>query len=335
MARTRWPASGSRPGQHPLADQQRPRRRTRRAPARSASAGTVNGTSGRCSARRAPVNSALVTGSGAVRLTGPARSSCRAGSGARRPSRRSDDPDHHCRPLPSRAAEPEPEERQHPAEHAALARLSTSTGAQMARPGRRRPRRARWRPPSRRTARRRKPVPAGAGLVDHPVAGVAVEADRRSRTASTRGRPSSAGQRARPACAVPSTRLSTSSRLYASVQRRSPMPAPGQVDDGVDALQRRRVEPPPHGSQRTSSVRRGRRGGPAGRRSCPSARSARTSAVPMQPRRAGTMAIFHARPPTACRRRAGRTGPRVAVRPGSAATRDRARPRSCPPRAAP
>ena len=84
------------------------------------------------------------------------------------------------------------------------------------------------------TASAGSPSPGRRALVHGAVPGVAVVADRAAArpapAAVRRGR-----RRPRRSAAVPSTRLSRISFLYASVQRRSPTPAPGEVDDGVAA----------------------------------------------------------------------------------------------------
>ena len=106
-----------------------------------------------------------------------------------------------------------------------------------------------------RTTSPRKPCPGRAGLGEHLVAAVAVEADRRRRTTSTGAwpRPASSASAEATVC-VPSTREARICCLYAGVQRWSPTPAPARWTTRVDAVEGARVErrgwPGPTGPRR-------------------------------------------------------------------------------------
>ena len=127
--------------------------------ARSANPGTSSGV-GRFTARpSAAVNSALVTGAGPVRFTGPATSSCPIANSSARTSSSRLIHGMYWRPLPSRAPSP--------SENSGLSRPSMppdgrqhQAGAHQHHPGARPAGRVRWPPPSPRTAGRGSRRPA-------------------------------------------------------------------------------------------------------------------------------------------------------------------------------
>ena len=144
--------------------------------ARSAKPGTSIGV-GRLTARpSAAVNSALVTGAGPVALTGPASSSCPIANNSARTSSSRLIHGMYWRPLPSRAPSPR--------ENSGFSRASMPPVGDSTSPVRTSTTRTpalladsvaasqSWHRPA------RKPWPAGADLVEHPVAGVPVVAHR-------------------------------------------------------------------------------------------------------------------------------------------------------------
>ena len=217
----------------------------------------MGSTVGRCSTvPNTLVNVAFVTGSGAVRLTGP------DSVGGQQVLDGGDvvvdgDP---ALPLPSRAepaAQPELEQRQLLLQRAAR-RRQHDAGAEVgdsdatSRPGR-------WPPPTatHRSARNPSPGADVSSSTSSPRSPYQPTAEPDRNTAGGAG---SGGDRPRPAARSCCSRLSSSSRLYSSVQRWSPMPAPGQVDDGVDAIDRLARQ---HAGRRvpvTSTSRRTERG---------------------------------------------------------------------------
>ena len=153
-----------------------PRRRTRRAAVRSANPGTISGV-GRFTARpSAAVNSALVTGAGPVRFTGPDTSSWVIANSSARTSSSRLIHGMYWRPLPSRAPSP--------SENSGLIRPSIPPAGASTRPVRTSTTRAPACSAGAVAASQssqswaRKPPTGRRGFVDGAAAGVAVVADR-------------------------------------------------------------------------------------------------------------------------------------------------------------
>src|SRR5689334_24164882 len=248
---------------------------------RSATRGTGGSTTGRCSTRpSALVNSRLVTGAGPVRLTGPAIPSVPSTCRIAPTSSASEIQDHHCRPEPSGAASPSRASgRSRPSspplpQTSPLRRWATRTPASSA---------ARVAASQRRQTCARKSYPAGSDSSTgaSPVSPYQPIADADS---SARGRGSRAVTAAMAALSVSvaSTRLASTARLRAAVQRRSPMPTPARLTTASTPASAAGSSVPAAGSQRSSS-------GPAGGRRTsrstvwPSSRSVGSRAEPISP----------------------------------------------------
>ena len=222
---------------------------------RRTGAGTGNSV-GRCSTRPiAAVTSRFVTGYGAVRLNGPDRPSVSMQMPDRGDLVVQRDERPVLPPVAQPPAEPRPEQREQPPPRPALAGDDQ--------PG---PREHRAYPGLLRGRGRRLPLHAQRGQ----------EAlSRRARSRRPRGRRSRRSSRSRcrsrrPAAARPARRpprrgppcrarrLSRIRFLYASVQRRSPTPAPARLTTASQPASPAASTCPPSGSQRTSSGRPGR-----------------------------------------------------------------------------
>ena len=238
------------PRQHPLAAEHLGGELAEHQP--EADAGTRS-KAGRCSTRPiARVNSALVTGCGAARLTGPRTCSASSRNRIARTSSASEIQLQYCRPEPSRPPSPELEQREQPASPAPPPRPQTTSPVRSAPPGPRPPRPPRSPPPTACTISARKPRPGGPA---RPPRGHRCR--RTSRSPTRTAAPAAAGSR--PAsgpgdaswCRAPGC---CGHPCSASVQRLSPMPAPARCTTASTPASAGGVQLPRRGSQRTSSA---------------------------------------------------------------------------------